>query len=103
MPRIMRTFNACSRQSGAQRAGRMTQQLLAFSRQQPLKPEEINVQEHMREAVDLFARTLRGNIYVEVDLPSDLWPIKIDVSQLDLAVLNIAVNARDAMPDGGTF
>jgi PAS domain S-box-containing protein len=88
---------------GAQRAGRMTQQLLAFSRQQPLKPEEINVQEHMREAVDLFARTLRGNIYVEVDLPSDLWPIKIDVSQLDLAVLNIAVNARDAMPNGGTF
>jgi PAS domain S-box-containing protein len=88
---------------GAQRAGRVTQQLLAFSRQQPLKPEEINVQEHMREAVDLFARTLRGNIYVEVDLPSDLWPIKIDASQLDLAVLNIAVNARDAMPNGGTF
>jgi PAS domain S-box-containing protein len=88
---------------GAVRAERVTQQLLAFSRQQPLHPEEVNVSAHMREAVDLFARTLRGDIYVEVDFPSDLWPIMIDVSQLDLAVLNVAVNARDAMPNGGTF
>ena len=88
---------------GALRAERVTQQLLAFSRQQPLQPEEVNVSMHMREAIDLFARTLRGDIYVEVDLPSDLWPIMIDASQLDLAVLNIAVNARDAMPNGGTF
>jgi PAS domain S-box-containing protein len=88
---------------GAVRAERVTQQLLAFSRQQPLHPQEVDVSLHMREAVDLFARTLRGDIYVEVDLPSDLWPIMIDASQLDLAVLNIAVNARDAMPNGGTF
>jgi PAS domain S-box-containing protein len=88
---------------GAVRAERVTQQLLAFSRQQPLHPEEVNLSVHMREAVDLFARTLRGDIYVEVDLPGDLWPIMIDASQLDLAVLNIAVNARDAMPNGGTF
>jgi PAS domain S-box-containing protein len=88
---------------GAVRAERVTQQLLAFSRQQPLHPQEVDVSLHMREAVDLFARTLRGDIYVEVDLPGDLWPIMIDASQLDLAVLNIAVNARDAMPNGGTF
>ena len=88
---------------GGMRAERVTQQLLAFARQQPLYPEAINVSRHMHEAIDLFARTLRGDIYVEVDLPSDLWPIMIDVSQLDLAVLNIAVNARDAMPNGGTF
>src|SRR5439155_4510845 len=62
-----------------------------------------NVSDHMHRAIDLFARTLRGDVYVEVDFPSDLWPIMIDVSQLDLAVLNIAVNARDAMPKGGTF
>ena len=88
---------------GGKRAERVTQQLLAFARRQPLHPEEVNLAEHMHRAIDLFARTLRGDIYVEVDLPSDLWPIRIDVSQLDLAVLNIAVNARDAMPNGGTF
>ena len=98
----LRRLHAAIRRGGM-RAERVTQQLLAFARQQPLHPEEVDLSKHMQEAVNLFARTLRGDVHVEVDLPGDLWPIMIDVSQLDLAVLNIAVNARDAMPNGGTF
>ena len=47
--------------------------------------------------------SLRGNITLVVELPDDLWPVEVDIAEFELALVNIAVNARDAMPDGGTF
>jgi PAS domain S-box-containing protein len=87
----------------AQRADQLTQQLLAFARKQPLRPETINLSERMHEFVGLLDRTLRGDIRVEAYLPDNLWRILVDASQLELAILNIAVNARDAMAEGGAL
>ncbi|MGH8637830.1 MAG: ATP-binding protein, partial [Burkholderiales bacterium] len=52
---------------------------------------------------EMLASSLRGNITLVVDIPEDLWPVEVDIAEFELAVVNIAVNARDAMPDGGTF
>jgi signal transduction histidine kinase len=79
----------------------LTKQLLAFSRRMTLTPEPLELKvllEGMRILVD---GSLRGDIVVEVDIQPDLWPIMADPTQLELALLNLAVNARDAMPSGG--
>ncbi len=85
------------------RGATLTQQLLAFSRKQDLKPEVIDFAEHLRSMGDLLDRSLGGNVGVEADVPEDLTPIYVDQTALQLAVLNLAVNARDAMPEGGTI
>ncbi|WP_051340676.1 hybrid sensor histidine kinase/response regulator [Azospirillum halopraeferens] len=86
----------------AYRGGQLTQQLLTFSRQQTLKPEAIDLPASLNAMVDgMLKRSLRGDIEVRTDLPPDTWPIEADRAQLELAVLNLAVNARDAMPGGG--
>jgi len=85
------------------RGSTLTQQLLAFSRKQELKPEVIDFKEHLVSMGDLLDRSLGGNVGVEADTPEDLWPVYADQTALQLAVLNLAVNARDAMPDGGTI
>ncbi|WP_404712938.1 ATP-binding protein [Sphingomonas sp. MMS24-J13] len=83
------------------RGTKLTQQLLTFARRSPLKPEVIDLRERIESLHDLIARSLREDIAVEYSMPAGLWPIEVDGSQLDVAILNIAVNARDAMPDGG--
>jgi PAS domain S-box-containing protein len=85
----------------AQRADELTQQLLAFARKQSLRPETINLSERMHEMAGLLNRVLWGDVRVEAHLPSNLWRVVVDAGQLELAILNIAVNARDAMQDGG--
>jgi signal transduction histidine kinase len=85
----------------ADRASRLTQQLLAFARRQPLQPQVINAGRRMAETADLLRRTLGGNIEVEFVGAGGLWNIQADLPQLDNAVLNLALNARDAMPAGG--
>lgn len=85
------------------RGAKLTQQLLTFARRSPLTPEVIDVGARLRGLEDLLERSLREDITIAFDLPSGLWPIEVDASQLDVAVLNIAINARDAMPDGGVI
>lgn len=86
---------------GAQRAAALTQRLLAFSRRQPLEPKPINVNRLVSGMSDLLMRTLGEQIAIETVLGGGLWPTLADPNQLENAVLNLAVNARDAMPNGG--
>ncbi len=86
---------------GAKRAAQLTRRLLAFSRKQPLSPAIIDTNQLVRGMEDLFRRTLGERIDIEFVLAGGLWRTKIDPGELESAILNLAVNARDAMPDGG--
>jgi PAS domain S-box-containing protein len=86
---------------GVERAAALVKRLLAFSRQQPLAPEIHDANELILGMVELLHRTLGTGFRVETALAADLWPVNIDVSQFENTILNLALNARDAMPDGG--
>jgi signal transduction histidine kinase/ActR/RegA family two-component response regulator len=88
-------------QTAAQRAAALTHRLLAFARRQPLdtKPNDINRIVHGME--DMLHRTLGERVELRTMLADDLWPALADVNQFENAILNLAINARDAMPDGG--
>src|SRR4030088_1226472 len=88
---------------GAQRGAALTQRLLAFSRRQALKPESIDIGHLVSGMVELLKRALGHGIELKFNFPSVLPPILADANQLELALLNLALNARDAMPAGGTL
>jgi PAS domain S-box-containing protein len=90
-------------QSAARRGESLTRQLLTFSRRQPLNPVPVDLRQRVEAVRAMITSSLRDNITLHIDLPPDLWPVEVDVTELELAIVNIAVNARDAMPDGGTF
>ncbi|MEN3951836.1 PAS domain S-box protein [Iodidimonas sp. SYSU 1G8] len=83
------------------RGAELTDRLLAFSRKQPLQPKVTNVNDVVRDTMRLLGRTLERSVEVTTDLAEDLWPVEIDPGQLANAMVNLAVNARDAMPGGG--
>jgi PAS domain S-box-containing protein len=85
------------------RGENLTRQLLAFSRRQSLKPQVIDLREQIGVFTDLLSRSLRGDIDLVTDIAPDLLPAEVDPSELELALLNIGLNARDAMPHGGTI
>jgi PAS domain S-box-containing protein len=85
----------------AQRGASLSRQLLAFSRRQPLKSEPVDLRRQIDSMQKLLDRTLRGDVHVRTALAEDLWPIKVDPAELELAILNLCVNARDAMLNGG--
>ena len=85
----------------SQRASNLTQRLLAFSRQQSLKPEVIDANKVVSGMSDLFRHSLGAAIQLETVLAGGLWRVNIDQNQFENVLLNLAVNARDAMPDGG--
>ncbi len=85
------------------RGASLTQQLLAFSRRSPLKPEVVDIGQRLSGMLAILDRSLREDVTVRMQLPPDLWRVEVDASQMEVAVLNIAINARDAMPDGGTI
>ena len=87
--------------SGAQRAANLTARLLAFSRRQALAPRPADLNAIMREMTELLQRTLGEETELAGVFAAGLWPVEIDANQLESAVLNLAVNARDAMPGGG--
>ncbi len=86
-----------------ERGTALTRRLLAFSRQQPLATEPVDVNASLDEIGELLGRTLGGSIRIGRRLATDLWPASADRNQLELAILNLAINARDAMPVGGTL
>lgn len=86
---------------GAKRAADLTQRLLAFSRQQPLEPKPLNINKMVAGMRELLDRTLGETISVETVLSAGLWQVEADAAQLESSLLNLAVNARDAMQQGG--
>jgi PAS domain S-box-containing protein len=86
---------------GATRAAQLTQRLLAFSRRQPLEPKPVNLNRLVAGACELLQRALGERVAVETVLGAGLWWVQVDPGQLESALLNLAVNSRDAMPEGG--
>ncbi len=87
--------------AAVERGARLTAQLLAFARRQPLEPRSLNLGRLMREMTDLLRRTLGERVEVEAIVSGGLWNTMVDPSRVENAIINLAVNARDAMPDGG--
>ncbi len=87
----------------AERAKTLVQRLLAFSRRQPLQPVAVDLGQLVKSMADLVSSTSGPQIRVAVDVADDLPPANADPNQLEMALLNLSVNARDAMPDGGTL
>jgi len=81
----------------------LTRQLLSFTRRQPLAPQKVHSNEVLASVAPLLSPVLGGRVTLELDLEPDLPMIYVDVADLELALVNLAINARDAMPDGGTF
>jgi PAS domain S-box-containing protein len=87
----------------AQRGASLTKQLLAFARAQPLELRQIDLKQFFADVTTLLRPSLRSNIEVITEISDQLWPVDADGGALELALLNLAFNARDAMPDGGSL
>ena len=87
----------------AQRGAALTRQLLAFSRRQPLQAQPVDLVRQLGGMRELLDRSLGDAMQVELQFAADLWPVHVDPGELELVVLNLVVNARDAMPTGGTI
>jgi signal transduction histidine kinase/CheY-like chemotaxis protein len=85
------------------RGAALTRQLLVFSRRSPLRTEVLDLGERVRGLRFLLERSLREDIQVKLTAPEGLWPVECDPAELELALMNLAVNARDAMPNGGVL
>jgi PAS domain S-box-containing protein len=81
----------------------LTRQLLSFSRRHTGTPQVIDLRTELPRVAEMLRASLRGNIAMRMNVAEDLWPVEVDLAELEIALLNIAVNARDAMPQGGSF
>jgi signal transduction histidine kinase len=98
-PRLLRLVDGAIQ--GAERGAALTKRMLAFARRQELKPEAVDVANLVDSMIEMLRRSLGPTVQISTDFCADLAPIRVDPNQLELALLNLAVNARDAMPDGG--
>ena len=100
-PRATSTLQACQR--AVERAAELTRQLMVFGRVQDARLETVDLSQQIDAMVPMLKGGLRGNINFRIDVAADTWPVTLDPLQFELALLNLAINARDAMPDGGTL
>ena len=98
-PQVQTLIENCL--SAAQRGATLTKRMLAFARRQELKVEHVNLPRLVREVVELLRRTVGPAFVINTRFPPDLPGVSADANQLEMALINLAVNARDAMPDGG--
>jgi signal transduction histidine kinase/CheY-like chemotaxis protein len=98
-PRLKQTAEACQR--AVARAAELTRQLMAFGRVQDANLETVDLAERMKEVFPLLKGGLRSDIDLDFDIAPGVWPVTIDPTQFELAMLNVAINARDAMPTAG--
>jgi len=89
--------------AAALRGADLTRHLLAFARRQPLNPDRIALNQQIVEITKLLTRTLGERIRISLDLAPDVWAVTADPVQLEACIINLATNARDAMPNGGTL
>jgi PAS domain S-box-containing protein len=100
-PKLPRALEAI--QTAAKRGESLTRQLLTFSRSQHLSPRVLDLTAGIMNMRTLIESSLRGNIVYTEKINPDIWPVRVDLAELELAIVNIAVNSRDAMPNGGAF
>ena len=100
-PRLHRLVDGALQ--GAERGASLTQRLLAFARQQDLRAVPVDLRALIQGMSNLLERSLGPRVALRLDIPEGLPPARIDANQLELAILNLAINARDAMPDGGSI
>jgi signal transduction histidine kinase/ActR/RegA family two-component response regulator len=96
-----RIFNAMKQ--AVERGATLCRQLLAFARRQPLRPQAVDLKRLIIGMRDLLDRSLRGDVQFRSEFAEHLWPVEVDPGELELVILNLAVNARDAMPTGGSI
>ncbi len=92
-----------SMRQAVDRGASLSRQLLTFARRQALRPKVLDLNTVIRNMLEMLERSLRGDIVVALALADDIWPIEVDPGELELVILNLAVNARDAMPNGGVI
>jgi two-component system cell cycle sensor histidine kinase/response regulator CckA len=90
-------------QGATKRAAELTQQLLAFSRKQLLNPQRVDPNRQVTTFIGMLSRVIGEDITIETSLADDLWPVSADPGQLERVLMNLGLNARDAMPNGGTL
>jgi PAS domain S-box-containing protein len=100
-PRLHRLIDGAVQ--GAERGASLTQRLLAFARQQDLRAVPVDLRTLIQGMSDLLQRSLGPRVALRLDIPQGLPAARVDANQLELAILNLAINARDAMPDGGSI
>jgi signal transduction histidine kinase len=100
-PKVIQALEAI--RTAAKRGETLTRQLLTFARRQSLNPMVVELRERTEGIRQMLSSSLRGNIALVYDLVAEVWPVEIDVGEFELALVNIAINARDAMPEGGTL
>ncbi len=100
-PKNLRSVEAI--EIAAARGENLTRQLLAFSRRQALNPIVVSLHQRLAEFRDLLASSARGDITLVIDIRRSVWPVAVDIHELELALINLVVNARDAMLGGGTI
>ena len=100
-PKIARAAEAI--ELAAQRGSALTRQLLTFSRRQPFKPTVVSLRERVEALRSMLESSIGRSMKLTATIDSDVWPVKVDVSEFELALVNIAINARDAMDNGGVI
>ena len=100
-PKNVRSLEAI--RAAAARGEALTRQLLTFSRRQPMNPKTVNPAQIVEAFRDVLASSAYGDIQLNIEIPQSVWPIAIDIPEFELVLVNLVVNARDAMPDGGTI
>jgi CheY-like chemotaxis protein len=100
-PRGQRAIQALEAVSN--RGQSLTRQLLAFARRQPLSPIATTIEERLAAVHQLLTASVGGNVQIVHAVAKDIWPIRVDINELELALLNLGINARDAMPHGGVI